>query len=183
MDAPLLGIADPTAPENPAKAPWYFLGIQELVSYSAFGGGILVPFLLGVALAIIPWIDREDRGFGIWFSDMEGRSITLRSTIIGALGCGSVLAPAIVLGTARTWLRLVHPLLPILFNPATILAGVMTAWALFVFRSTRSTRLAVLAFFTASVVAVVLVTAIGLWFRGPDWQFIFPGTSGAGPVH
>jgi quinol-cytochrome oxidoreductase complex cytochrome b subunit len=183
MDAPLLGMADPTAPENPAKAPWYFLGIQELVSYSAFGGGILVPFLLGLALAIIPWIDREDRGLGIWFSDGDGRRTTLRSTIIGALGCGSVLAPAIALGYPRAWLRLMHPLLPILFNPATILAGVITGWALFVLRSTRSTRLAVLAFFTASVVAVVLVTAIGLWFRGPDWRFIFPGTSGAGPVH
>ena len=30
-------------PPNPAKAPWYFLGLQEMVSYSAFWGGIGVP--------------------------------------------------------------------------------------------------------------------------------------------
>jgi hypothetical protein len=36
FDAPLKELANAAIPENPAKAPWYFLGIQELVSYSAF---------------------------------------------------------------------------------------------------------------------------------------------------
>ncbi|MFQ5677703.1 MAG: cytochrome b N-terminal domain-containing protein, partial [bacterium] len=43
FDAPLKEIANPSIPENPAKAPWYFLGLQELVSYSAFMGGIGIP--------------------------------------------------------------------------------------------------------------------------------------------
>ena len=42
-DAPLLEQANPSFPENPAKSPWYFLGIQELVSYSAFAGGLAYP--------------------------------------------------------------------------------------------------------------------------------------------
>ncbi len=41
--APLEEMADPTRTPNPAKAPWYFLGLQELVHYSAFIGGVLVP--------------------------------------------------------------------------------------------------------------------------------------------
>jgi len=45
IDAPLLEQANPSHPENPAKSPWYFLGVQELVSYSAFAGGLLVPVL------------------------------------------------------------------------------------------------------------------------------------------
>ena len=177
MDAPLLSIADPTAPENPAKAPWYFLGVQELVSYSAFGGGILVPLLLTLALAIIPWFDRERRGFGIWLSDAEGGRVVLRSAIFALVGSAAILGPAIALGPATPWLREVHPLLPILMNPATILATVVTAWSTLIYRSTKSTRCAVLAFFTASMIAVVLVTATGLWFRGPDWQFVLPGVS------
>jgi len=40
FDAPLKEIANPMVPENPAKAPWYFLGLQEMVSYSAVIGGI-----------------------------------------------------------------------------------------------------------------------------------------------
>ena len=50
-NAPLEEIANPVHPPNPAKAPWYFLGLQELVSYSAFWGGVVVPALLVTALA------------------------------------------------------------------------------------------------------------------------------------
>ena len=42
---PLDKPADPTKPPNPAKAPWYFLGLQELVSYDAFWGGLGIPGL------------------------------------------------------------------------------------------------------------------------------------------
>jgi menaquinol-cytochrome c reductase cytochrome b/c subunit len=54
-DAPLLEQANPAHPENPAKSPWYFLGIQELVSYSAFTGGLLVPLLYLTFLFSIPY--------------------------------------------------------------------------------------------------------------------------------
>jgi len=56
FDAPLLEIANPEHPENPAKAPWYFLGLQELVSYSALTGGVLVPGLILLGLILIPYI-------------------------------------------------------------------------------------------------------------------------------
>jgi quinol-cytochrome oxidoreductase complex cytochrome b subunit len=59
-DAPLLEQANPAYPENPAKSPWYFLGIQELVSYSAFAGGLLVPLLYLIFLFSIPYVDREN---------------------------------------------------------------------------------------------------------------------------
>ncbi len=42
FDAPLKELANPAIPENPAKAPWYFLGLQEMVSYSAFMGGMII---------------------------------------------------------------------------------------------------------------------------------------------
>ena len=71
-DAPLLEQANPSFPENPAKSPWYFLGIQELVSYSAFAGGLLVPVLYLVFLFSIPYRDREERYVGQWFSGKQG---------------------------------------------------------------------------------------------------------------
>ncbi len=55
-------------PPNPAKAPWYFLGLQELVSYSAFWGGIGVPGLEVLILLLVPYIDRSPRGVGKWFA-------------------------------------------------------------------------------------------------------------------
>ncbi len=68
FDAPLEEPANPSHPPNPAKAPWYLVGIQEMVSYSAFIGGILVPGLIVVILVLIPYIDRKKAGIGIWFS-------------------------------------------------------------------------------------------------------------------
>lgn len=68
FDAPLEEIANPNHPPNPAKAPWYFLGLQELVSYSAFIGGVLIPTLIVIGLMLVPFIDRKKIGIGVWFA-------------------------------------------------------------------------------------------------------------------
>jgi quinol-cytochrome oxidoreductase complex cytochrome b subunit len=67
-NAPLEEFANPIHPPNPAKAPWYFLGLQELVSYSAFWGGVVVPGLLVAALLVLPYVDRKRDGIGRWFA-------------------------------------------------------------------------------------------------------------------
>ena len=68
VDAPLEEIANPTRTPNPAKAPWYFLGLQELVHYSAFIGGVLVPAVLVLLLLLAPYVDPAPRGMGAWFA-------------------------------------------------------------------------------------------------------------------
>jgi len=67
-NAPLEELANPIHPPNPAKAPWYFLGLQELVSYSAFWGGVVVPGVLILALLLLPYLDRKRKGIGRWFA-------------------------------------------------------------------------------------------------------------------
>jgi quinol-cytochrome oxidoreductase complex cytochrome b subunit len=67
MEAPLSGRADPLRPPNPAKAPWYLVGIQEMVSHSAFLGGIVVPILIGLFLVLCPLLDRSKLLGGQWF--------------------------------------------------------------------------------------------------------------------
>jgi quinol-cytochrome oxidoreductase complex cytochrome b subunit len=67
-NAPLEEIANPEHPNNPAKAPWYFLGLQELVSYSAFWGGVVVPAGLTVFLIVLPYVDPRPQGVGVWFA-------------------------------------------------------------------------------------------------------------------
>ena len=57
FDAPLEGPADPNHPTNPSKAPWYFLGLQELVSYHGFIGGIVIPGILAGGVMILPYIE------------------------------------------------------------------------------------------------------------------------------
>jgi quinol-cytochrome oxidoreductase complex cytochrome b subunit len=66
--APLEEPVNVMHPPNPAKAPWYFLGLQELVSYSAFWGGVGIPTLEVILLLLVPYIDRKPKGVGVWFS-------------------------------------------------------------------------------------------------------------------
>ncbi len=66
IDAPLSDRADPLHPPNPAKAPWYFVGIQEMVSHSAILGGVVVPFLIGLFLFLAPFLERAKHTGGEW---------------------------------------------------------------------------------------------------------------------
>ncbi len=72
IDAPLREHSDPNLTPNPAKAPWYFLGLQEILHYfPPTIAGVLVPGGVLVALAALPYIDRnpsrayEDRKLSI----------------------------------------------------------------------------------------------------------------------
>jgi len=73
ISAPLEAPANPEVTPNPAKAPWYFLGLQEMVAYSAFVGGILIPLLAVLGLAAVPFADTEQKNLGIWFTDSAGK--------------------------------------------------------------------------------------------------------------
>ena len=72
FNAPLEELANPAKTPNPAKAPWYFLGLQELVSHSALIGGVVAPTLMVLVLLAIPYFDRNpsrrpaDRKWMIW---------------------------------------------------------------------------------------------------------------------
>ena len=68
IEAPLSTRADPFHPPNPAKAPWYFVGIQEMVSYSATWGGVIVPSLIGLFLLLTPFIDPTKGKGGTWLA-------------------------------------------------------------------------------------------------------------------
>ena len=83
-NAPLEEIANPVNPPNPAKAPWYFMGLQELVANSAFWGGVVVPALLVTALILLPYFDRKRRGVGVWFSRERKVAITIFTICLSA---------------------------------------------------------------------------------------------------
>jgi quinol-cytochrome oxidoreductase complex cytochrome b subunit len=86
FNAPLEEIADATRTPNPAKAPWYFLGLQELVHYSAFVGGVLVPALVVLLLFLAPYLDPVPRGVGVWFAP-ERR---LANSLFAALAAAAI---------------------------------------------------------------------------------------------
>jgi quinol-cytochrome oxidoreductase complex cytochrome b subunit len=82
FDAPLEEPVNVMHPPNPAKAPWYFLGLQEQVSYSAFWGGVGVPALEVLILLLAPYLDRGKGGVGKWFAKERLLANTLFLTFV-----------------------------------------------------------------------------------------------------
>ncbi len=67
VDAPLEEPANPTRTPNPSKAPWYFLGLQEmLVFFDPWHAGVVLPSLIIMGLMVIPYIDINPKGNGYY---------------------------------------------------------------------------------------------------------------------
>jgi hypothetical protein len=67
LDAPLEEPANPALTPNPSKAPWYFLGLQEmLVYFDPWIAGVVLPSLIIVGLMVIPYIDVNPDGNGYY---------------------------------------------------------------------------------------------------------------------
>ncbi|HYW80549.1 MAG TPA: cytochrome b N-terminal domain-containing protein [Thermoguttaceae bacterium] len=171
FDAPLAELANPAVPENPAKAPWYFLGLQEMVSYSAFMGGIGIPTLIVIGLCLVPYVDRERAGIGGWFGTGGGKSVCLLSGLFTLIVTVGLLAFTVNYG----WLRNAYPDIQqwiiTLVNPGTVLLVVLTLWSAAVTWTTNSTRLGALALFSCLLVGFVILTYFATVHRGPNWDF------------
>ncbi len=67
IDAPLEEAANPTKTPNPSKAPWYFLGLQDiLVYFDPWFAGVVAPVLIIVGLMLIPYLDVNPKGNGYY---------------------------------------------------------------------------------------------------------------------
>jgi quinol-cytochrome oxidoreductase complex cytochrome b subunit len=171
LDAPLLEPANPASPENPAKSPWYFLGIQELVSYSAFAGGIIIPLGFITFLISIPFRDKNTGATGLWFSGAMGARVAIKSAIIALLTTCALVSINIKFGWVRDWLPRTPQLLIVFINPGTILALLYAAWAIIIHKKTSSQRYAAISLFTCAIIGFIILTIVALAFRGPNWEF------------
>jgi len=78
LKAPIEEPANPTASPNPAKAPWYFLGLQEmLVYFDPWLAGVVFPGLIIVGLGAIPYMDTNPRGNGYYTLKERKAGITI----------------------------------------------------------------------------------------------------------
>ena len=85
VDAPLEQPANPTKTPNPSKAPWYFLGLQEiLVYFDPWFAGVILPSIIIIGLMVIPYIDINPKGNGYYcFRD---RKFAISVFVFGFLG-------------------------------------------------------------------------------------------------
>jgi hypothetical protein len=116
-------------------------------------------------------MDREDHYVGDWFSGKKGITLSGRSALFALVFVLIQLVVMIRFGGLRTWFPGISQWFVMLLNPATLTALVFIWLAEWTRRRTSSTRMAAIVLFTCSLVALVIFTVVGIWFRGPNWEF------------
>lgn len=166
FNAPLESIANPTVTPNPAKAPWYFLGLQEMLHYfPPVVAGVLIPTLLVIALVVIPYFNVNIAGEGLFLKNRR-RNLTIFA--VAAAGLSLFL-----------WFFDVY----VALIPTLIVSGFMVLAAFSSVQSPRAFRRYLAArpvswwIMTWFLVELIVLTAVGTFFRGPGWSWVWPWRS------
>jgi len=117
---------------------------------------------------MIPFLDREEKLPGRWFSGTEGMKTVIISSIFSIL----VTIVIIILLGFSGWTKHWPFALKMMINPGTIMLLAYILWSFFILHRSGSTRFSVLALFTSGFWGYIIVTFIGIWLRGPNWEIM-----------
>jgi quinol-cytochrome oxidoreductase complex cytochrome b subunit len=183
-NAPLEGIADPMHTPNPAKAPWYFLGLQELLHYfPPVVAGVLIPGLVVAALVVIPYFNINIEGRSIWADSRRrpliiGAVLGFMAVIFALFGMGQLGHSATAVGKLDRALDLIIPIVPTL-----IVGGLLLFSSRFSAESPRPLQRWLAGWpisfwiMTWFLVELIVLTTVGTFFRGPGWTWVWPKNS------
>jgi quinol-cytochrome oxidoreductase complex cytochrome b subunit len=180
FNAPLRERANPAFSMNPTKAPWYFAGIQELLMhFHPLFAAFVIPAGALVFLAWLPFFRYPEAPKGEWFVSEKGRKSAVRTavfaaivTLAGILFNEYVVNFEILLPGLPAWVS--NGILPLLV--LGILAG---GYYLFYLRPAGlSGEELVQAAFVFLVTAFLVLTVIGIFFRGKDMALTLPWNIG-----
>ena len=175
VNAPLEEIANPNLTTDPAKAPWYFMGLQEMLEHGhPTLMAVAMPSLMVLFILAIPYIDYDRRGAGRWFTSRRGKKFS-RNTAIYSL----IIMPLfIVLDNFFPLRELLRGILPDFVNqiifPALIMGAIVALPVIVLRRSKPNTREIVLVMFTMLFVSAIIFTLTGFFFRGPGFELYLP---------
>jgi quinol-cytochrome oxidoreductase complex cytochrome b subunit len=176
LNAPLADKANPGMSPNPTKAPWYFMGLQELLMhFHPLFSLIIIPLLGGFFLLAVPYLDYPENKSGVWFSSNNGRKTALAAALVSA-------PITIIFIIAREFIFDLRTLLPWL--PAAVSNGLLPfALCLLVLvffygflmkKYSPSRNEMVQAVFVFMLTAFIVLTIIGIWFRETGMKLVLP---------
>ncbi len=180
VNAPLEQIANPNETTDPAKAPWYFMGLQEMLEHGhPILMSVIIPTVLVLFVLAIPYLDHSRDGAGRWFTSARGKRISLYTALYALL-----VVPAFILLDSffppRELLRGLAPefvsqgLIPLLTLATFVLLPLGALW-----QAKPTAREVLLLLFTLLLVSAVVLTLVGFLFRGPGfglyWPWAMPG--------
>ena len=169
--APLGEAANPGLSPDPVKAPWYFVGLQELLIHLhpllAMG---LLPLVVLAAAGLLPWLAPGPDPAGRWFLGPEHRR-----TILVAMAVAGLLTAGLVVLSDRVDADRAE-FVPGFLVPALALGALGIGGLALLRRATRATRdVLVVAALGAALTAGIVLTIVGQFFRGAGMALRWPG--------
>ncbi len=174
-NAPLEDLANPLVTTDPAKAPWYFMGLQEMLEHAhPLVSGIILPGVMVLFVMAIPYLDNSRIGSGQWFTSPRGKKITLWTAIYTLI----IMPAYIVLDNLFPPRELLRGIVPDFVAqsliPVVILGIIVLLPLVLLMRSKPNAREVMLVLFTVLFVSAVVFTLSGFLFRGPGFKLYWP---------
>ena len=172
FDAPLAGKANPGLSPNPTKAPWYFMGFQELLMhFHPLFSLFIIPLLLTIGLIIIPYFNYQADTAGIWFCSSKGRKMAVIGVVTAILlTVTGILVDEFIIASAQAGPNFISNGLV----PFTIVLAVCIGFYAFIKKKFKATNNETIqALFILFITAFVVLTVIGIWFRGTGMKLSF----------
>ncbi len=176
FNAPLEAKANPGLSPNPAKAPWYFLGLQELLlHFHPLIAVFIIPIFIIGFLIFLPYLKYDSDMTGSWFISQKGRRMAVVSAI-----CAVITTPIGIIADEffidfTAWL----PGLPTIISngllPVAIVVALVTGFYLLMKKKYEATNNeAIQAVFILLLISFIILTIIGIWFRGQGMALTWP---------
>jgi len=176
FNAPLEELANPDKSPNPAKAPWYFMGIQELLlHFHPLVAALIIPGLALGTLVALPYLDPDMNSAGIWFRSIKGRWMGLVAVVIALAATPLLIVADEYIIDFVGWM----PSLPTLISNGVVPLTLVLLLLIFFYDGMKKAFKAtncetIQATFILLLTAFVVLTVIGIWFRGPGMALMWP---------
>ncbi|MGE5860555.1 MAG: cytochrome b N-terminal domain-containing protein [Ignavibacteria bacterium] len=176
LNAPLLVRANPDFSPNPTKAPWYFAGIQELLlHFHPFAAAFIIPLTIIVLLAALPFANLNEEPSGFWFHSDKAKQAAKFTAVNSSIVTIILILINEFLPDFETLLPWLNSFLSNGIIPLLVVLLLLWVYYKFVLRKFSLSYLeTVQTMFVFVITSFVILTLIGIFFRGADMQLTFP---------
>jgi quinol-cytochrome oxidoreductase complex cytochrome b subunit len=175
FNAPLLEKANPNFSPNPAKAPWYFLGIQELMlHFHPLFSAIIIPLIIFFAAIFLPYINYETEETGIWFYSEKGKKLGITALILAvSLTIIFVLLSEYFIDFTN-WFSFLPEIISNGLFPFALISVAFMLYYQYLSKNKKGNKNEIIqTLFVFLLTSLFVLTIIGIYFRGEGMALTF----------